>query len=82
MERLIHEVLLRWQSVPMASLPEEVADHLQERVEELFVEASMLEAVRLNTVCLDDLAMRFHPTGCLLWTTNLIDLITNLTYMT
>ena len=51
----------------MASLPEDVADQLQERVEELFVEASMLEAVRLNTVCLDDPAMRFHPTECLSW---------------
>ena len=50
-EGLVHDVLVRWGTVTPADMrDEETFDMLQERVEELFAEASVLEAVRQNTV--------------------------------
>ncbi|BDA50843.1 hypothetical protein COCOBI_17-0610 [Coccomyxa sp. Obi] len=45
-EALVDALLSRWNSMPVSQQP----DHLAERMEELFLEASMLEAVRNNQV--------------------------------
>ena len=45
MQNLVDNLLAKWNSLPAAEQPA----HLGERLEELFLEASMLEAVRTAT---------------------------------
>ena len=49
LQNLVDNLLARWNSLPASEQP----PHLGERLEELFLEASMLEAVGTSYVCSD-----------------------------
>ena len=49
LQNLVDNLLARWNSLPASEQP----PHLGERLEELFLEASMLEAVSATLVCCD-----------------------------